>query len=254
MPFAVAGAAVGLSAASTAGLAAAGVAAAGSIGGALIGAGAQSSAASKEQQAELDALQFQKGVYGTAQGNLNPFIKTGQNALYSLSSLYGLGGAPGQPNTGQGAEQGFLNYTNTPAYQFPLQQGELAANRGLAATGLSGSGAAAKALTQYGQGYASQGFNSYISQLAGLAGLGQTSASSLGGIGTGVGSQVGSSYGQYGAAGAAGTIGSTGSILGGLQGSLGALTTGGNNSVLASLLGGAGSSSAYTQPSDQINL
>jgi len=192
--------------------------------GGILGGNAQSSAAAQEQQALEQALQFQKGVYGTAQGNLDPFIHTGTGALYSLASLYGLPGAPGQPNTGQGAQQAFNNFTQTPAYTFGLGQGELAANRSLAASGLTASGAQAKALTQYGQGYASQGFNGYIGQLAQLAGMGQSAGTSLGNIGMGVGSQIGSTLGGIGAAGAAGTIGSTGSLLNGLGGLSGALS------------------------------
>lgn len=195
-----------------------------SIAGSVIGADAQGTAAKDEQQAEQQALRFQEGVYNTAQGNLNPYIKTGDSAIYSLGSLFGLGGAPGQPNTGQGAQQGYLNFTQTPAYQFPLQQGQLAANRSLAASGLTGSGAQAKALTQYGQGYASQGFNSYIGQLAGLAGLGEQGAASLGQVGSNVGSQVGTSLAGYGAAGAAGAIGQANTINSGIGGFLTALT------------------------------
>jgi hypothetical protein len=210
--------------------------AAASIAGSVIGANAQGSAANQEQQSFLDALRFQEGNYNTAQQNLNPYIKTGDSAIYSLGSLFGLPGAPGQPNTGQGAAQGYLNFTQTPAYQFPLQQGELAANRSLAASGLTGSGAAAKALTQYGQGYASQGFNSYISQLAGLAGLGEQGAAALGNVGVGVGTQVGTSAAGYGAAGAAGTIGQANSLTGGIGGLAGLL----NSPQLQGYLSGQG--------------
>jgi hypothetical protein len=197
----------------------------GSIAGGIIGGNAQEEAAKQEIAAEQQALHFQEGVYGTAQGNLNPYIKSGTNALYSLDSLYGLPGQAGQPNTGNGAQQAFANFTQTPAYTFGLGQGELAANRSLAAQGLNGSGAAAKALTQYGQGYASQNFGNYVNQLQSLAGMGQSSASSLGSIGVGVGSQVGSTEGQIGAAGAAGTIGSTNSLLNGIGGAIGALSS-----------------------------
>ena len=226
--------------------AAAGLAAASIASGAL-SASAQSSAASQEQQYLEQALQFQEGVYGTAKGNLQPYATTGQGALYGLSSLLGLGGRPGQPNTGLGAQQGFQDYTQTPGYQFGLQQGNLGANRALAAAGLTGSGAQAKALTQYNQGYASQGFNNYLSQLSSLAGMGEQAGASLGQIGTGVGSQVGTSAGGIGAAGAAGTIGSANSLTAGFGGALGALNSpANNNSPLAQLLGSLGSSSYGT--------
>jgi hypothetical protein len=190
-----------------------------SLAGGALGANAQSSAASKEAQALQQALDFQKGVYSTAQTNLSPYISTGTNGLYSLASLFGLGNGPN--GQGSGANAAFQTYTNTPAYQFAEQQGLLGANRGLAAAGLTGSGAQAKGLTQYAEGYASQGFNNYVNQLAQLAGLGSSAATSLGGIGTNVGSQFGSTAGGIGAALGAGTYGSTASLLQGIQNGLG---------------------------------
>ena len=230
MPWAVAGAAV---------------AAAGSIGGGILGANAQQSAASQEQTQQEKALQFQEGVYGNTVKNESPYLNTGTNALYSLSSLYGLGGAPGQPNTGQGATQAFNNFTSTPAYTFGLGQGELAANRGLAASGLTDSGAQAKALTQYGQGYASQGFNGYIGQLASLAGMGQNAAALEGSQGNQAATGVGNYLGNIGAAGAAGTIGSANSLTSGLGGAIGAMS---NQNALGSLFGGG--TSAYGNTTD----
>ena len=228
----------------------------------ILGGQADSKAASQETAALDSALNFDKGVYSDAQSNLSPYLGTGKNAVYSLASLFGLPGAPGQPNTGNGAATAFANFTNTPAYQFPLQQGELAANRSLAAQGLTGSGAAGKALTQYGQGYASQGFNGYISQLASLAGLGQNSAVSLGNIGTNVGNTVAGLETGIGNAQAAGTLGSTNSLLNGITNGVGALTgsqpIGGNNSVLSQFIksvsgssygGGSGADQATYNPS-----
>lgn len=199
----------------------AGVAAAGSVAGGIMSANAQKSAAATNAGAVNNALDWSKQVYGTEQGQLNPYINTGTNALYSLSSLYGLGNGPG--GQGGGAAQAYQNYTNTPAYQFPLAQGELAANRGLAAQGLSGSGAQAKALTQYGQGYASTNFNSYISQLAGLAGLGQSSATALGNTGVGVGTQNLQGSENVGGTNAASIIGQNNSLTQGIGQAIGAL-------------------------------
>ncbi len=192
-------------------------------------ANAQKSAAAANAASVNNALQWSQGVYNTEQNSLSPYISTGQNALYSLSSLYGLPGAPGAPGgaggtgTANGAAQAYQNFTNTPAYQFPLAQGELAANRGLAAQGLTGSGAQAKALTQYGQGYASTNFNSYIGQLANLAGLGQQSITGLANTGVGVGAQQLQGQADIGGINAASIIGAQSSINQGIGNAIGTL-------------------------------
>lgn len=205
-------------------------------------ASAQNKAAGQQAAGIQKGLDYQQGIYGTAQGNLNPYIDTGKSALYSLASLYGLPGAPGggggPPGAGGGAAQAFNNFTQTPAYQFPLQQGQLAASRAVNAQGGAGMG---KALTQYGQGYASQGFQGYISQLAGLAGLGQSSASALGGFGNSAAANMLSGNTNIGGALGAGTLGSTGSQLQGLGGALGALGNPNNNPSTSSF----GSTSAF---------
>jgi hypothetical protein len=228
MPWAVAGAAL---------------AAAGSVGGGIIGGNAQKSAADAEVAAEQQALQFQEGVYDTATTNLDPYISSGKNALYSIDSLYGLPGAPGTANTGTGAEQTFQNFTNTPAYSFGLNQGELGANRSLAAQGLTGSGAAAKALDQYAQGYASQQFGGYVNQLQQLAGMGQSAATSLGGIGNQTGAQVGATEGAIGTSRAAGIIGPANSLTQGLGQAGGFLSSALNNPNVQNALSGLGGSS-----------
>lgn len=219
----------------------AGIAAAGAVGGAYLSSQAQKGAASANANSVNQALDYSKQVYGTEANQLQPYIGTGTNALYSLSSLYGLGNGPN--GQGSGATAAYNNFTQTPSYQFPLQQGELAANRGLAATGLSGSGAQAKALTQYGQGYASSNFNSYIGQLANLAGLGQQSITGL--AATGVGSAAQQLQGQenIGGANAASIVGSQNSINQGVGQVIGAFG-GSTNNPSQSAFGGTGSSTS----------
>lgn len=224
MPWVVAGAAIG---------------AAGSIGGGLLSSSAQKSAAEQEQQAQLQALDFQKQVYGNTVANESPYLQTGKSALYSLASLYGLPGQNGAAANPGGAQQAFTNFTNTPAYTFAEQQGNLGANRALAASGLTGSGAQAKTLSQFNQGYASQGFGGYISQLASLAGMGQNAAALEGSQGNTAANGVGQYLSGYGSAGAAGTIGSANS----LNGALGQAGSFLNNQNVLNALGGSGSGS-----------
>ena len=204
-----------------AGAVAAGV---GSIAGGLIQGGAASSAAKAQEAAQQKTLNWVQQVYGNTQSNLSPFITGGQNALSSLLGFYGLPGG-----NASGAQQAYQQFQNTPFYQFPLQQANLATNRQLAASGLSNSGAALRDVSQLNAGYASQGLSGYLSGLTGLAGSGQNAASSLGGIGVGTGAQIGAANTQSGQAASAGIIGGANATNSAISGSLGALT---NNSAL----------------------
>ena len=187
------------------GLGAAGTAA--SVGTSLYGASKQADTAQQGQalqaQEAQNALNFQEQQWNTTQANQAPFLQAGQQAVGTLS---GLTSTPGQgllqnypgtftaPTADQAAQ--------TPGYQFTLNQGLQALDRGAAARGNLLTGGTMQAEQQYGQGLASQTyqqtFNNALSQyqqaynqfqqgqantynrLAGLAGTGQTSAQTLG--------------------------------------------------------------------------
>ena len=190
---------------------AAGVSAAGSIGGGILGSNATQSAAKQEAAAQQASLNWIKQVYGQTSGNLQPFIGAGQNALTSLQGFYGLPGG-----NASGATQGFNQFTNTPFYQFPLQQATLATNRALAASGLGQSGGALRAISQLNTGYSSQGLGQYLAGLGGIASGGQTAAAQLGSIGVGTGAQISQANTNLGQSLAAGTIGSANALSGGI--------------------------------------
>lgn len=211
--------------------------------GAAIVGGVMSSNASKhaaDQQAfqQQQGLDFQKSVYGNTMTNLGPFIGGGQSALQSLLGFYGLpGGDAG------GAAASFNQFTGLPAYQFPLQQGTLAMNRQLASSGLIGSGAALRDSNALAQGYASQGFGSYLSGLSGLTNMGQNSAVMTGSQGNAAATTMLQGYTGIGNAQAAGTIGANNGITQGIQNALPYITGspqpgGGNNSGGSSYGGG----------------
>jgi hypothetical protein len=150
---------------------------------------------------------------------LAPWENTSQGALYSLASLLGIGGAT-PPAGGAGTVAGstpssaFSAWTQTPAYQFPLQQSLLALQRSNAARGLLNSGATTKDITQYASGYASQGLNSYLSQLSGLAGIGPQAIEAQANTGLGSATQAGGSLLTGAGAQAAGTSGAIQSMFG----------------------------------------
>jgi hypothetical protein len=100
----------------------AGIGAAGSIGAAAIGANAAGSAADKQmqaaqqaaqlqQQGSTSALNYQNGIYGQTEQNLNPYINAGGGALNQLQYLLGVN----PTNTAsmvQGAQPLQTNQTN----------------------------------------------------------------------------------------------------------------------------------------------
>lgn len=108
--------------------------------------------------------------------------------------------------------------SNLPGYQFQLQQGQQAVERNLAARGLLNSGAAGKALTQYGQGIAQNYSQQYLSGLESLAGLGQSSVQATGAAGANAANQIGGNLAYGGNAAASGYVGQANAINSGLSG------------------------------------
>jgi hypothetical protein len=224
-------------------LGAAGLSAGAGIYSATQTAGAAGAAAGSEVAQQQKALAYQQGIYGTAQQGLQPYIGAGQNALsYSLGALGLPGGQPGGP------QAAFSAFQQTPGYQFPLQQGNLALQRQLASMGLQGSGAALKDSIGYNQGYASQNYQNYLQQLLGVAGSGQAAVGTLGQIGMGISGQQSNTLTNIGNAQAGGIMGANNATQTGLGQAIGTLTSGsfGNstaNSPLSQILSLLGQSS-----------
>lgn len=192
------------------------IGAVGSIASAGIGYMGAKNAANEQAKAAQNALNFQKEVYASNKANLQPWIGTGTNAMYSLASLYGLP-TPNNPGGG-GTNQAWEAFKNLPAYTFPFEQGNLALSRQLNAQGRQQSGAQARASQQFGQGLASQYLMSnYVNPLMQLSGQGQSAAGNLANVGTAAGNQVGQSYGNIGAANASGIVGGTNALMGGIN-------------------------------------
>lgn len=68
----------------------------------------------------------------------------------------------------------------TPGYQFRFDEGQKAVESSAAAQGGLNSGKTLKALTQYGQNYATGIYGDHMNRLAGLAGIGQTATTQMG--------------------------------------------------------------------------
>ena len=157
------------------------------------------------QQADAATLAAQQQAQSQQQGaaaltaQLAPYNQFGASAMPNLINKLGLGG------TGGGFQYGPFSFNpsdlqNTPGYQFTLQQGQKGVNNALSSQGLLGSGAQAKALSDYTTGLAQ---NTYNQQLQNALGMYQTNYNSaLGQYNTNAG-QLGSllNLGQNAAAG-----------------------------------------------------
>jgi|SRR5579864_2129083 len=196
------------------------------IGGAALSSSAAGNAASTQadaavQAAEIQAqeadkaLAFQEKEWNTQQQNLAPWLKAGKGSLANLTALLN---RPGQglltPFSSTFTPPTAVTEQNDPGYKFRLAQGEGALENSAAANGSLLSGDTLEALQKFGQSYASneysnvydralQQFNekygifennqtNTFNRLAALAGVGQTTATTLGSEGQAASQNVGS--------------------------------------------------------------
>lgn len=152
------------------------------IAGGVIASGNSGSAANHAtdvaQQSANQNNALQSQIYGSNTANLSPFMQRGNAAGGQINALLGLGG------NSQAAGDAFGAFQNSDGYQFRKQQGLDATNAGYAARGMLQSGAALKALSDYGQNTASGEFGKYLSYLGGQQGVGLSGANALAGVGT----------------------------------------------------------------------
>jgi len=132
-----------------------------------------------------------------------PQMMAGQNVLSTDGSTgpQVLPGAQGPtltgtaPTTGGNAldpENRYGGFYASPGYQFRFDEGQRGINANRAASGMMQSGDTLRALTRYGQDYASNEYNTQLNQLFSVAGLGQTAT----GQGNALASQYGAQVGQ----------------------------------------------------------
>lgn len=204
-------------------------------GAAVVGAGASIYAGNKAAGAQRDAANkassTQLGMFNQIQQNEQPWVQTGQQASDALSRFYGLPGSSG----GTGTTPDYQKLlASLPGYQFQLDQGSQAVDRNLAARGLLQSGAAGKALTQYGQGVAQNYAGQYTGGLATLSQLGQAGAAGVASAGINTANQVGANQIYAGNAAAAGYANTGNTINAGLSGLSGAYGLYSNNANASS--------------------
>jgi hypothetical protein len=132
------------------------------------------------------AANTQADAYASAQAAQQPWQLAGGWSVNELRNKLAEG--PGE-------------YTKSPGYDFRLQEGVNALERGAAARGKQLSGAQEKALTRYGQDYATNDYQNWLNRwydslkpYQSLAGLGQTSATAAGQFGVGAGQSQAAGY------------------------------------------------------------
>lgn len=158
-------------------------AAAGLVGTAMSNRGA-SRGADAAAQAQLAAIDEQRRQYDQTREDMMPWLTAGRGALGRLEGLLA------NPDSIQ----------NSAAYQWRFNQGLQGLDRSAAARGNLFSGGHHADVLGYGQGMASQEYTDQWNRLAGLAGVGQTTASNLGAFGANAASNVGNALGNIGQA------------------------------------------------------
>lgn len=197
---------------------AAGIGAAGSIGGALLGGSSAQSAANAQEQAAQLSVAEQQREYDQTRSDHMPWLTTGGSALDQLAKIYGLDTSQnGQTVKGSGTTD-YSSFYKSPDYAFAQQQGLAGVDAGAAAGGSLDSGATRKAEINFSSGLASQNFNNYANRLAGIAGVGQTAANSLGTLGANTANQISNAYTQSGDAQASSYLAQGNSYAQGLAG------------------------------------
>lgn len=149
--------------------------------------GAKQAADAQERNVNK-ALDLQRDIYGQQRADQAPWLQAGMTALGDMSKLQN------DPSSIQ----------NNAGYQFRMSEGQKALERSAASRGGLMGGGFAKGLARYSQGLASDEYGNQWNRLAGLAGVGQNSAQSLGGMGSHYADAGSSLYGDLGNAQAAG--------------------------------------------------
>jgi hypothetical protein len=190
------------------------------IGGALISANGAESAAKTQANAANNAAATQLNMFNQTRTSLEPFIGAGSSAISQLANIFGFGNGTNGTGVGSAGGTGFnpttalSQLTQTPGYQFGLQQGGQALDRSAASRGLLLSGAQLQDSQKFGTDYATQqAYNPYISELNTITGVGENAAAGVGNNSTTAANGIAASQLAAGQATASGQV-ATGNILG----------------------------------------
>jgi hypothetical protein len=169
----------------------------GQVAGSVIQGQGGKNAAAASAAGDAAAIAEQRRQFDLSRSDQMPWLQAGGAALGRLQD----------PNAFQAS----------PGYAFTRAEGTRDIGNSFAARGGALSGNALRGLDAYNTGLASNEYNNWWNQQAGLAGVGQTSAQSLGGLGQNSANNVSNLLGQQGNARASGIIDQTNAISGGLN-------------------------------------
>ena len=108
-------------------------------------------------------------------------------------------------------------FTNTPGYQFQLQQGIAGLYQSAASKGGLLSGNQDEAVANYASGLASENFGNYVSGVTSLADLGENAAAQTGNYGTQTAANIGQTAVGSANAQAAGLVGTANAVTGAIN-------------------------------------
>lgn len=160
------------------------------VGGALIASNSASNAADKQSAAAQQATQLQYDMYNQQRKDNQAYRDAGYSAL------------SGMQNPDFQRDFNITDFQKDPGYDFRMQQGQQAIERSAAARGGLQNGGTLKALSEYGQNYASNEYgNAYnrfnndrdrkFGRLAQMAGMGLNAANMTGQAGQNYANQAG---------------------------------------------------------------
>lgn len=127
----------------------------------------------------------------------------------------------------EAAESAFDIYRDSTGYQFRMNEGVNALNSNTFGAGVGQSGAALKALTEYGQNFASNEFGNYMGYLGNQQAVGAGAASAQAGVGQNFVSQVSANNNAAGTAAANAQLAGGSSGIGNALGMIGGTILGG---------------------------
>lgn len=190
-------------------------------GSAILGYVGSQQASKRQADSAGQASQVEQNMFNTTQGNLNPWITQGQQSLGQIGQQFGSVDSPGnKPFT-------LADFQASPAYNFNLEQGMNAINKGASARGNLYAPQTLQDLGKFAQGTASNEFqnafsnyntnqNNIFSRLQTLSGQGANAAANLGGFGAQTAGQIGGNIIGAGNATAAGIVGGANAINSGV--------------------------------------
>lgn len=132
---------------------------------------------------QMASVLEQQRQYDQTRQDMMPWLDAGRQGLNQLSLL------------ASGDMRGFYN---SPEYAFTRDQGLQSLERGAAARGGLYSGGADADRMKFASGLASQEYGNHWNRLAGLSGVGQATAGSLGQFGANAATNIGNAYGNIG--------------------------------------------------------